>query len=124
MNTKRQGDVGVGVAIAHYISMGYTVCYPLTDAARYDLVVDKEGILFRVQVKTSNSIKSSGVCEVQLRTTGGNQSWKGKITKLSPLECDLVFICVRSGSNYEFPVTVLEGMSTVSVGNKYDEYKL
>ena len=48
-NTKQQGTVGLGVAIAHYSSLGYVVSVPLIDGQDYDLVVDKDGVLHKVQ---------------------------------------------------------------------------
>lgn len=122
MSHKQQGDLGVAAAIAHYMGLGYTVCYPLTDTARYDLVVDK-GTLLRVQVKTSRYQVKSGSYHVSLRTKGGNQSWSGLVKKVTADECDLVFVNTGDG-NYEMPVAVVDGMSTVTLGKKYQQYKL
>jgi len=38
-NTKKQGDAGVGMAIGWCVSVGWTVCVPLTDSQEYDLVI-------------------------------------------------------------------------------------
>ena len=52
-NSKKQGDVGLGMSIGWFASQGYTVSLPLTDSQDYDLVVEIEGVLRKVQVKTS-----------------------------------------------------------------------
>ena len=57
-NTKKQGDVGLGAAIAFFSNLGYTVATPLTDSQNYDLVVDMDEGLKKVQVKTKGAISS------------------------------------------------------------------
>lgn len=52
MNTRKQGDIGTSFAIAYFCSNGYTVSIPISDSQPYDLVIEKSGILQRVQVKT------------------------------------------------------------------------
>ena len=39
-NTRKQGDVGVGAAIAYFTEQGYMVAVPLTDNQDYDLVIE------------------------------------------------------------------------------------
>ena len=51
MNTKKQGDIGLGQAIGYFTSLGFTVSVPLTDSQEYDLIVDNGFSLNRVQVK-------------------------------------------------------------------------
>jgi Holliday junction resolvase-like predicted endonuclease len=70
-NSKKKGDVGLGAAIAYFTRMGYCVCLPLTDSQEYDLIVDIDKILHKVQVKTTTHKKKSGVYSVELRTLDG-----------------------------------------------------
>lgn len=123
MSHKKQGDLGVAAAIAHYMNQGYVVCFPLTDTARYDLVVDKNGKLYRVEVKTTLAVTNYGNYEVSLRTMGGNRSWTGLVKKISSDDCDIVFAHCPDGS-YEFPVDVVAGKSTITLGKKCTQYKL
>lgn len=77
-NKSKQGDAGLGAAIAYFTIHEYTVCIPLTDNDCFDLVVSKDSNeLLKVQVKTSNHLTKSNTYAVQLRTLGGNQSWSG-----------------------------------------------
>ena len=48
---KEKGNTGLGIAIAYYTSNGYIVSIPLNDTQDYDLVVDKNDIIRKVQVK-------------------------------------------------------------------------
>lgn len=124
MNSKQQGDIGVAQAIAYYTKNGYICSFPLTDNSKYDLIVDKNNKLERVQVKTSGSLSKYGVYQVQLRTLGGNSSWSGVVTRISSEYVDKVFIYSLSGKMYEFPSTLLEGRNTINLGEKYSEYEL
>lgn len=123
MNRKQQGDIGVAMAIAHYTKKGNVVSVPLTDNARYDLVVEVDGYLKRIQVKTSSYV-IRGMYEVTLRTKGGNMSGVGTVKKISKDECDLLFVYTFDDSCYEFPVEVFDQKSTLLLGKKYEIYKL
>ena len=48
---KEKGNTSLGIAIAYYSSNGYTVSIPLNDTQDYDLIVDKDNVLKKVQVK-------------------------------------------------------------------------
>ena len=51
---KEKGNTGLGIAIAYYSMNGYTVSIPLNDTQDYDLIVDKNNILKKVQVKATS----------------------------------------------------------------------
>src|SRR5215467_1759420 len=87
LNTKRQGAIGVGHAIAHYSACGFAVFVPVAAIARYDLLVDTGERILRVEVKTTRQTDG----EIDLRTRGGNRSWNGEVKRLSALDCDVVF---------------------------------
>ena len=70
--TKSIGDIAELKVAAKYIEKGFIVSKPLTDHAPYDLLIDKEGTILRVQVK-ARSI-SSGTVTVQNFTTSREYS--------------------------------------------------
>ena len=71
--TQRKGDIAVAQAISTFTQMGYDVLLPLTESAHYDLAVDVNNKLKRVQVKFT-SLK-----EVDLRRVHSNS--KGYVVK-------------------------------------------
>jgi len=101
-NTKKQGDVGLGQAIAWFVSNNYTVSVPLTDSQDYDLLVDKDGKIQRVQVKTT-SYKRNDNYSVQLSVKGGNRSGAGRIKKFDKNKVELVFVLTDTGDKYLIP---------------------
>ena len=125
-NTKKQGDVGLGVAIGCFASQGHTVCLPLTDSQDYDLVVDMEENLHKIQVKTTTA-KSRGKrgYDVHLSTQGGNQSWSGVIKKFDSEKVDFVFVVTESGDQYLIPSDKINGTQIITVGNQaYNEFRV
>lgn len=66
-HTKDKGDVGVLKAQADLASKGYMVLLPLTEHAKFDLVVYKDQKFKRVQVKY-RSVDSRGCVSVSFRS--------------------------------------------------------
>lgn len=122
-NSRKQGDVGLGSAIAYYTAKGYTVCVPLTDSQKYDLVVELDGILQRVQVKTATMERTPGVWTFNLRTCGGNQSCS-TIQVFDPTASDVLFVLCGNEDRYVIPTDLIDAKHTLSVGKKYLEYKV
>lgn len=92
INSKKQGDIGLGVAIGYFVRNGYVVSIPLTDSQDYDLIVDNGNKLLKVQVKTTGYKTDYGVYNCSLTVKGGNRSGTGKTKKISLDSFDLLFI--------------------------------
>jgi len=70
MLKKHQGTIGV-LRVAHvYQMLGYNVLLPLGDSQKYDLVIEKNGKLERIQVKTTT--ERNGVVSASTRVIGHN----------------------------------------------------
>ena len=48
------GDVAELKLMALMMELGYMACKPMTHHSRYDLIVDMDGCLIRIQVKSTN----------------------------------------------------------------------
>lgn len=122
-NTKKQGDAGLGIAIGWFASRSYTVCVPLTDSQDYDLVVDRgDGLMLRVQVKTTTFKAPSGAWVISLTIKGGNRTGKGKIRAFDKSKVDAVFVVAGDGSKYYIPVSKMKSSSTIYLGEFYKPY--
>jgi hypothetical protein len=121
-NTRKQGDAGLGAAIAFFTSKGLGVAIPLTDSQEYDLIVD-DGQLKRVQVKTTTYTVKSGNHMVSLTTKGGNRTGIGKIKKFDPAQVDALFILTPE-TQYCIPTAAIGGQSTITLSSKYDQYQV
>lgn len=123
-NSKQQGDVGLGLAIAWFACNGYRVSIPLTDSQDYDLVVEQSYKLFTVQVRTTYHEKYAGIYQLDLRVSGGNRSGTGKIKYLNPDHVDYLFAVTDAGDQYLIPSNEIEARRSINLGEKYAQYKV
>ena len=119
---KEKGNTSLGMAIAFYTSNGYIVSIPLNDTQDYDLIVDKNNIIKRVQVKGTSCKNSNGKFQVALKSCGGTQGKTYKTVK--DTEVDEVFIFLGSGDVYIIPIEKIENKSTLTICEKYSQYKV
>ena len=99
MLTKANGDLAVAYAIHYYTVNDYEVCLPIGDKRPYDLIIEKNSELKRVQVKYAGYYKSVNQYKIALRITGGNQSWN---TAKKYLDNDFDELFIYTGSNRMF----------------------
>ena len=115
-----QGNMGLGKAIEFFTSYGLTVSIPLNDTQGYDLVVDINNELKRVQVKTGRYSKgSSGSFLIGLKTTGGSKYYSGSnydIKNFDKSRSDLLFIYTADEKMYLIPTEDIDVVSTLTVG--------
>ena len=117
-NPKVKGTVGLGHAIAHFTKNGIVVALPLNDSQPYDLIIDLNGELKKVQVKTSTSEA------IALRTMGGNQSYH--TAKLfDHTSCDYIYGLLDTGESWLIPTTAFKNINSIKLTDvKYQQYKL
>ena len=118
---KEKGNTSLGIAIAYYSSNGYTVSIPLNDTQDYDLIVDKNDNLKKVQVKSTSCKTKYGNYQVALKSCGGT---KGKTYKtVIETYIDEVFILTEDTGIYILPIQEIKNKSTLTICNKYEKYK-
>lgn len=90
LNTVSIGDIGEAQAIALFTKNQIPVSKPLTNNVRYDLIIEKNNKLYRVQVKSTANIKD-GKMEFATKTTNYTKgSWSSN--HYSKNEVDLFFL--------------------------------
>jgi|SRR5581483_1757315 len=70
--TKDKGDLGVAKAHADLVAQGYTVLFPATEHAPFDLAAYRDGVFERVQVKFRSA--RSGKVEVAFRSSWADRN--------------------------------------------------
>ncbi len=125
MLPKQKGDMALGRAINYFLTNSYEVCLPIGDKRDYDLVIEKDGLLSRVQVKYGGLYNGLTKCQVALRGMGGNQSFHyAKKYKASAFE--FLFVYTAKGETYLLPwdASVI-GKSSLSIeAPKYSSFKI
>ena len=119
---KEKGNTSLGIAIAYYASNGYTVSIPLNDTQDYDLIVDKDNVLKKVQVKSTACKTKYGNYQVALKSCGGT---KGKTYKtVIDTNIDEVFVLTEEMNMYILLIEELNNRSTLNICEKYEKYKV
>ena len=119
---KEKGNSSLGIAIAYYSSNGYVVSVPLNDTQDYDLVVDKEGVLKKIQVKSTACKTKYGNYQVALKSCGGT---KGKTYKtVIETDVDELFILTEDLKMYVISIQQIENKSTLTICDKYEKYRV
>lgn len=122
INSKKQGDIGMCYAIAYFSKLGYTVNIPITDSQDYDLVIDNDVELLKVQIKTTRFIRH-GVYVVALKTCGGNRSGQ-TIKNFDKNSSDLLFIMTEGGELYLMPKSEVYNKTSLALSGELDKYKV
>lgn len=119
---KEKGNTGLGIAIAYYTSNGYTVSIPLNDTQDYDLLVDKNNKIEKIQVKATSCKTKYNVYQVALKSTGGT---KGNTYKtVIDTKIDKLFIVTDKLDIYIIPIENIENRTTLNLCDKYKKYKI
>lgn len=119
---KEKGRASLGIAIGYFSTNNYTVSIPLNDTQDYDLVVEKDGILKTVQVKSTSCKTKYNTYQVSLKSCGGTsgKTYKTLINSFS----DLLFIVTDNIDIYIIPVSSIKNISTLNLCDKYLQYKV
>ncbi|MBR6504598.1 MAG: hypothetical protein IKT41_02605 [Clostridia bacterium] len=119
---REKGNASLGIAIAYYSSNGYTVSIPLNDTQDYDLIVDKNNNLKKVQVKSTSCKTKYGNYQVALKSCGGT---KGATYKtIIETNIDEVFILTEDMGMYILPIKEIKNKSTLNICSKYEKYRV
>ena len=122
-NTRKQGLVGLSSAIDWFVRNEYNVSIPLDDSQAYDLIVERDNKLFRVQVKTTYCKVKYNIYKVQLETAGGNQSFYTR-KKFDNTICELLFILTDDNEQYLIPTNEVQATRSINLGKDKLKYKL
>lgn len=120
----QQGNIGLGMAIAYYSSQGFPVMIPLNDTQKYDLVIEKDGSLKKVQIKTTKGkSKDKEYFVVQLKHSGGSNN-KQAITKFDNTLSDILFVYTIDKTMYEIPTSKIANICALTLNSDWDKYKV
>ena len=117
-------------ATAWFMERGYTVCTPV-EPALYDLTVDSDRGLVRVQVKSTVSRDKKGSWVVRINRMAYNKSSAKRNSNgarekcvYAPGEIDFFFIVTAAGDNYLVPLAVTRGAASLTLDSKYAAFKV
>lgn len=122
MNTKQLGNIAIGKAIAYFSARGITVSIPLNDSQSYDLVIDMDGVLKKVQVKYTAQYSSASkpTFTVGLRSISGTT--RKQYSGVTSLSCDILFVCCGNDLMYSIPSDKIVNVSAMHLTSDWDAY--
>lgn len=124
MLSKAKGDTALVHAIQYYVTSGYEVCLPIGDKRPYDIIVEADGKLKRVQVKYAGYYTKVAQHKVALRITGGNQS-RYIAKKYSNEDFDELFVYTANGRKFILPWDRITARNELNIEHpKYSEYEI
>lgn len=95
-SNKEKGNSGLGMAIAYFSSNGYVVSIPLNDTQDYDLVIEKDGKLAKVQVKATGCKTKNNIYQLSLKSCGGTY----QIQNLQHLYNQISILCQKKTARF------------------------
>lgn len=116
-----QGNIGLAKALYELQLLGYRISIPITENQKYDLIGDKDGKLYRIQIKTTKYKSKYGIYYANLRTLGGNQSYH--IAKKREIgDWDLLYILTDDNISYLIPDDMITVKNSVGLGKSMLKY--
>ncbi len=129
MDNKQKGNLAVASAINTFVSSGYTVSIPLSDTAKDDLVIEKEGLFQTVQCKYAGYERSPGIFSAPLYVSGGNRSAGNRRIRYQAGDFDILYILCANQRTYAIPFQEIADQVTVNLGrgskwSRWEKYLL
>lgn len=117
-NNKDKGNAGMSLAIAYFGCNGFIVSIPLNDTQDYDLIIDSDLGLKKVQVKFTDFKNKAGNYVANLRSAGGT---KGAVySRVIDLKVDFLFVVCSDKTMYMIPLEDLTCTNSI-VLNKLNQ---
>ena len=104
-NTSRKGEVTESVILARLVQLGYECLIPWGHDHRYDIAIDDDGKLVRIQCKTAHYIEERGCLEFNTAITYARVGGKPHIRKGYQGQADYYGVySLETGKTYLVPV--------------------
>lgn len=124
MDTKTKGSIGVSMFVTECLKRDMTPSVPVGDGAPYDLIIDTNGKLFKIQVKVAYRNKYSYIANARMAKTN-RTSYKYEHYKENDFDV-FVGCVIETNSLYIIPWTVFSEYSsglTLSEKSPLNAYK-
>lgn len=119
-NNKNIGNTALGVAISYFTNIDCCVSIPLNDTQDYDLIVDFEHRLQKIQVRGTSQKSRYGISIVHLNSIGGRY---GKTYKtLINTDIDYLFVVTNDLIKYLIPKQDIKNKYSINLNKTYDKY--
>jgi hypothetical protein len=111
MHTTIKGDISTLRVMAALIERGERVLRPMSEHERYDVALDRSGVLYRIQCKTGRYVKGCVLfkaCSTHYHRGGRNRNYVGQIDAFG-------IYCPQIGKTYLVPMERMTSKSLASL---------
>jgi len=123
-NPRKQGNAGLGIAIAYLSRIGVEVAIPLTDTQPYDLIIAHDQGMERVQVKTTTQRDARyGHYRVSVQCIGRNNTRTVR-RKFDQTDYEWLFVVCGDACCYMIPSSAITAKTIFYLTSRYDPYML
>lgn len=114
--------MGLGKAIEYFTSIQCPIAIPLNDTQPYDLIVDYNGKLSKIQVKTTRQLSPNNTYVVSLRNCGGNRTGKARAVSFDNSTYDYLFVYSGDEKTYLIPTDKIQAKTGFKLGEEWQKY--
>lgn len=112
-NTARKGEITETIVLAKLVELGYDCLLPFGHDSRYDIAIDDDGKLIRVQCKMAHSVEEKSCIVFGIATTYARVGGKPHIRKSYKGEVDYFGVySPDTGKVYLVPIEDIAESST------------
>lgn len=115
MNSIKNGRIGEAAVALEFAKMGYDVYMPTFGNGECDMLVLKDGVVSRVEVKSTSSQQKSGRYTVMLKSVRPNKT-ENVIRKFDGSRSDILAVhVIPTGRVHIFSSKEFDGMNQTTV---------
>lgn len=111
---KQKGDIGEAKCLAKMIELGIPVCLPFGDNQRYDMVIDVNGELKKIQVKYSSQTENAGSVIFKIVSSTNHTTNKHCDGYENDIDAFLLYNAIND-EIYYLPIEVVAGRTTITL---------
>ena len=111
---KQKGDIGEAKCLAKMIELGIPVSLPFGDNQRYDMIIDVNGQLKRIQVKYSSFSENQGSIIFKISSSTNHTTNKHCDTYENNVDGFLLYNSLND-EIYYLPIEIDQGRKTITL---------
>jgi hypothetical protein len=127
ITSKRKGNRALASAISYYSLLDYPIALPLGDTEKYDMIIEENKKLLKVQCKYTGSLNKKATKNISfnipLYVCGGNRSSGNNKILYENGDFDILYVLTTSGDRYIIPFDDMAGKIVIATG-AYQKYKV
>ena len=112
--SKQKGNIGEAKCLAKMVELGVPVCLPFGDNERYDMVIERNGKLEKIQIKYSSQKASDGSVIFKTSSSTNHTTNKHYSTYENDIDAFLLYNGVTDDVYY-LPISIVGSQKTITL---------